>query len=98
MTGTDFRVIIVGGGVSGLTLANALERANIDYLLLEGREEIAPFVGASIAISANGGRVLDQLGCYETILERTVPMDVIQTWSDGRLIGKTDSPLLNHIR
>lgn len=98
MTGTDFRVIIVGGGVSGLTLANALERADIDYVLLESREEIAPFVGASIAISANGGRVLDQLGCYETILEQTVPMDLIQTWSNGRMIGKTDGLVLNRIR
>ena len=98
MTDTDFKVIIVGGGISGLTLANALERANIDYVLLEARGEIAPFVGASIAITANGGRVLDQLGCYETIRERTVPMDFIQTWSDGRMIGKSDGLVLSRIR
>ena len=98
MTGTDFKVIIVGGGVSGLTLANALERADIDYVLLERREEIAPYVGASVAITANGARVLDQLGCYETILEQTAPFNFIQTWSEGRMISKVDSPLLNHIR
>ena len=70
-------MIIAGGGLSGLTLANALERADVDCVVLEGRGEIAPYVGASIAISANCGRALDQLGCYERILERTVPMDFI---------------------
>jgi 2-polyprenyl-6-methoxyphenol hydroxylase-like FAD-dependent oxidoreductase len=98
MSNSNFKVIIVGGGISGLTLANALERADVDYVVLEGRGEIAPCVGASIAISANGGRILDQLGCYETILKRTVPIDYIQTWRDGRMIDKADSPLLNHIR
>jgi 2-polyprenyl-6-methoxyphenol hydroxylase-like FAD-dependent oxidoreductase len=45
---SNFRVIIAGGGIAGLTLANALERAGIDFVLLEGRSEIAPQVGASI--------------------------------------------------
>jgi 2-polyprenyl-6-methoxyphenol hydroxylase-like FAD-dependent oxidoreductase len=56
-----FRVIIGGGGIAGLTLANALEKANIDYILLEGRDTVAPQVGASIGIHPNGTRILDQL-------------------------------------
>ncbi|KAG9665381.1 FAD/NAD(P)-binding domain-containing protein, partial [Aureobasidium melanogenum] len=48
------KVIIAGGGIAGLTLANALEQANVDYVLLERRNEIAPQVGASIGILANG--------------------------------------------
>jgi monoamine oxidase len=36
----SFRVIIVGGGIGGLTLANCLQHANIDFVLLESREEI----------------------------------------------------------
>ena len=68
MTSTDrFRVIIAGGGISGLTLANALEKANIDHVLLEARDTIAPQVGASIGIFQNGGRILDQLGCFDEI-------------------------------
>ena len=75
MTGTDrFRVIIAGGGISGLTLANALEKANIDYVLLEARDTIAPQVGASIGFFQNGGRILDQLGCFDEIREETVPI------------------------
>jgi 2-polyprenyl-6-methoxyphenol hydroxylase-like FAD-dependent oxidoreductase len=64
---SGFRVLIAGGGVAGLTLANMLERAGIDYNLLEAHGAIAPPVGASIGLFPNGLRVLDQLGVYETI-------------------------------
>ena len=63
MASTSFKVVIVGGGVGGLTLANALEKTNVDYVLLESKDEFAPVVGASIAMAANGNRILDQLGC-----------------------------------
>lgn len=62
-----FKVIIAGGSVSGLTLANALEKFNIDYILLEAYPSIAPQVGASIGMLPNGFRILDQLGCYEPV-------------------------------
>lgn len=42
MTDTDFKVIIAGGGLSGLTLANTLKGADVDCVVLEGRGEIAP--------------------------------------------------------
>jgi 2-polyprenyl-6-methoxyphenol hydroxylase-like FAD-dependent oxidoreductase len=35
---SDFKVIIAGGGITGLTLANSLERAPISYILLEARK------------------------------------------------------------
>ncbi|GAP87177.1 putative FAD binding domain-containing protein [Rosellinia necatrix] len=62
-----FKVIIVGGSVSGLSLANMLERFDIDYLLLEAYPKIAPQLGASIGLLPGGLRILDQLGCYEPI-------------------------------
>jgi 2-polyprenyl-6-methoxyphenol hydroxylase-like FAD-dependent oxidoreductase len=74
MTAGGFQVIIAGGGVAGLTLANALEKAGIDYVLLEARDDIAPKVGASIGIFQNGVRILDQLGCFEAIEQETSPL------------------------
>ncbi|OLN86855.1 FAD-dependent urate hydroxylase 4 [Colletotrichum chlorophyti] len=62
-----FKVVIVGGSVAGLSLANMLERLDIDYILLEAYPNIAPQVGASIGLLPNGFRILDQLGCYEPI-------------------------------
>jgi 2-polyprenyl-6-methoxyphenol hydroxylase-like FAD-dependent oxidoreductase len=63
----DMRIIIVGGSVAGLTLANMFEQIGIDYLLLEKYASIAPNLGASIATFPNGGRILDQIGCYDKI-------------------------------
>ena len=65
----NFKVIIVGVSVSGLTLANMLEKLNIDYVVLESYKTIAPQVGASIGLQANGLRILDQLGCADTLVD-----------------------------
>ncbi|CAJ0548379.1 Ff.00g019920.m01.CDS01 [Fusarium sp. VM40] len=64
-----FKVIIVGGSVAGLSTANMLEQFDIDYVLLEAYPQIAPQVGASIGILPNGFRILDQLGCFQPILD-----------------------------
>ncbi|KAH7063634.1 hypothetical protein B0J12DRAFT_759220 [Macrophomina phaseolina] len=61
---TPHQVIIVGGGITGLTLALMLQHLNIDYVLLEAYSSVTPNVGASIGLYANGLRVLDQLGVY----------------------------------
>lgn len=64
-----FKVVIVGGSVSGLSLANMLEIFDIDYVLLEAHASIAPQLGASIGLLPSGLRILDQLGCYDKIRE-----------------------------
>ena len=69
-----FKVVIVGGGVSGLTLALTLAKAGIDYVLLEAHPEIAPDAGASIAVSASGSRTLDQVGVLEDLLAISTPL------------------------
>lgn len=67
MSDQPFTVLIAGGGIAGLTLANMLERVGVNYLILEGYREMAPQVGASIGILPNGCRVLDQIGMYDEI-------------------------------
>lgn len=62
-----FTVLIVGGSVSGLSLALMLEHFGIDYLLLEAHSTVAPQLGASLGLLPGGLRILDQLGCYEKI-------------------------------
>lgn len=65
----ELKVVIVGGGVARLSLANMLEKASINYSLLEAHPDLAPQVGASIALLPNGLRILDQLGCYHHLEE-----------------------------
>lgn len=67
MGSKSFTVLISGGGIAGLTLANFLERVGIDYIILESYSQIAPQVGASIGILPNGGRIYDQIGIYDNI-------------------------------
>lgn len=69
MAKDSFKVVIVGGGVGGLTLANMLEKFDIDYVILESHAEVAPQVGASIGMFPNGLRILDQIGCYQPIAD-----------------------------
>lgn len=61
------KIIIVGGSVTGLGLANMLEQHGVDYILLEAYPSFAPQVGASIGLVPSGLRILDQLGCYERL-------------------------------
>ncbi|KAJ6489681.1 FAD binding domain-containing protein [Mycena vitilis] len=63
----NFKVLIAGGSIAGLVLANMLEQLGIDFLVLEGYSEIAPQVGASIGFFPNGCRILDQIGCYDGV-------------------------------
>ncbi|CZR61768.1 related to hydroxylase [Phialocephala subalpina] len=62
-----FKIIIIGGSVASLTLANMLELDNIDFVLLEAYPKIAPQVGASISLLPHGNRILGQLGVFKTI-------------------------------
>ena len=63
----SLKVVIVGGSFSGLSLANMLERFDIDFVLLEGHSSIGPQLGASVGLLPTGLRILDQLGCYDEI-------------------------------
>ncbi|CRL20782.1 Aromatic-ring hydroxylase-like [Penicillium camemberti] len=65
----SFKVVIVGGSIAGLSLALMLERNGIDFVILEAYSSIAPQVGASFGALPSGLRILDQLGCYESVLK-----------------------------
>lgn len=79
-----FKVIIVGGSITGLTLAHCLLRAGIDHVILEKRAEIAPQEGAFIGIWPNGAQVLQQLGVYESMEKLTAPIDRMHiSYPDG---------------
>ena len=88
-----FRIIIVGGSVAGLTLAHCLEKSNIEYVILESHHDIAPDVGASIGIVTNGGRILDQLGIFDDILDVIEPLEKTMYWTEtGKLIMQDEAP------
>lgn len=80
----NFRVIIVGGSITGLTLAHCLSQAGIDHIVLEKRAEIAPQEGAFIGLWPNGAQVLQQLGLYDSLEKLTTPVDRMHiSYPDG---------------
>ncbi|KAE8445117.1 hypothetical protein EG329_013719 [Mollisiaceae sp. DMI_Dod_QoI] len=96
MASHNFKAIIVGGSVAGLTLAHSFERANIDYVLLEARDTISPQLGASIVIMPNGARILDQMGLYEE-MKNTIMTPMARSFirrDDGRLVTSNEWPKL----
>lgn len=82
-----------------MTLANALEKANIDYVLLEAHDTISPQVGASIGIFANGGRIVDQLGCFDKIEHEIVGVGLHHSRDgEGNLMYPSDAIKLTQTR
>ncbi|HEX2190869.1 MAG TPA: FAD-dependent monooxygenase [Longimicrobiaceae bacterium] len=66
MTG---RVVIVGGGIGGLTLAIALRQKGIEVRVYEAAPELRA-AGAGIWVPPNAMQVLDRLGMAGAVLDR----------------------------
>ena len=60
------KIIIVGAGISGLCLANLLEKnSNYDYKIIEKRSNIDLLDGYGIQLSVNGVKLLNKIGFKE---------------------------------
>src|SRR6476620_3025710 len=60
-------VNIIGGGIGGLSLANALQRAGIDFKLFEQAPRITE-VGAAIGISKSALDILERFGLHTQVI------------------------------
>jgi salicylate hydroxylase len=84
------KVIIVGAGIGGSTLALSLAHLGIDYTLIEQAPAFTT-VGAGIQLSPNGVRVLDQLGLGEKLKQFCSEPDFhkYSVWDTGETVLKT---------
>jgi 2-polyprenyl-6-methoxyphenol hydroxylase-like FAD-dependent oxidoreductase len=62
-------ILIIGGGIAGLTTALALQKRNIDFIVFEAVPEIKT-VGAGITLAGNAMRVLKKLGVEAEVKKR----------------------------
>ena len=86
-----FRVVVVGGGVTGLTASHALQKADIDHVVLERSGNAAPSLGTSIAIYPHGCRLLEQFGCLEACEATTAPYKrMVNRMPDGKIVANND--------
>lgn len=82
MSRTTVPVLIVGGGIGGLSMALSLARNGVRVHVLERAEKFGE-IGAGLQFGPNASRALDALGVYDDILplavvpERAVMMDAV---------------------
>ena len=88
------RVLIVGGGIAGLSAAAGLTRAGISCEIVERSERWEP-VGAGIVLGVNAMSVMRKLGIADDIAKRgtTLGRGAI-TDQLGRELGSTDFEFL----
>jgi FAD-dependent urate hydroxylase len=84
------RVLVVGGGIAGLTVSTALHQEGFTVELVE-RNPVWHVVGAGFLVHANGMRILHALGLGEAIQQAGT---VIRRWrfcdQQGQVLSETD--------
>jgi len=85
------KVMIIGGGSGGLTMALFLEKAGIESEIYEQAPEFSD-VGASYAVHPNGVHVVDELGLAEELKENSHQIsDYALKDKDGEIILDSDT-------
>lgn len=69
------RVIVIGSGIAGLSLALALRRVGIDVTVYERSPKLTE-VGAGISLWANAFRALDYIGVGATVRAACLPVNL----------------------
>ncbi|MEK6495289.1 FAD-dependent monooxygenase [Myroides odoratimimus] len=83
-------IAIIGAGIAGLTMAIALKRANIPFVVYESTKEIKP-VGAGIAIANNAMQVYHHLGVSDLLSEKGTRISTVMlTDMDLNVLTQSD--------
>ncbi|KAF9157528.1 hypothetical protein BGX21_005770, partial [Mortierella sp. AD011] len=78
---TKPKVLIVGAGIGGLTLAAILEKANIPYEIFEKASSIKP-LGSAISVGPSVMPLFTQLGIIDQITTKGIRSGKSKGYSD----------------
>ncbi|KAF9433488.1 hypothetical protein BGZ76_009400 [Entomortierella beljakovae] len=85
------RIIIIGGGLAGLTMGIMLDQAGIDYHILEQASRLRP-LGTSISVHPVVMDLMAQLGLLDDLYNMSKPLKGISVISAlGRKKGRIDA-------
>ena len=84
-------IVVVGGGIAGMTAATALAQQGFAVTLLESAPEFGE-IGAGVTLSPNAMKGLDFIGVCEAVATAGVEptRQRIQHWQDGRTLVTMD--------
>lgn len=86
------KILIVGGGIAGLSLARALERRGMQADLVEHHAN-EPAGGTGLYLPGNATRALEQLGLLDLVRAEAVPINTQRILdSRGRPLSVTRTP------
>jgi 2-polyprenyl-6-methoxyphenol hydroxylase-like FAD-dependent oxidoreductase len=76
------KVIIAGAGLTGLTMAILLEKAGIEYQVLERSSEVQQTLGGAIILSFNVMPLMEQLGVLDQIEAISFPIETTMIYKE----------------
>jgi len=74
-------VLIIGGGLGGLTMAILLERAGLNYLVLEKSSEVQA-LGSATNLGPNIQPLFEQLGLFEKFEAISKPSSKVDIFNE----------------
>lgn len=88
MTNNEFDVVVVGGGLVGLSLAAALGASDLRIAILEARQPLVDWPADSIdlrvyAITRESQNLFDSIGAWSAMLPKAGPFRDMRVWDAG---------------
>lgn len=82
------RILVVGGGISGLTLGIALRQRGIEVDLVELRPDLTQDAGVGLSLQGNSLAALARIGVAEHCIRSGVPADhIVLHTPDGKVLA-----------
>jgi 2-octaprenylphenol hydroxylase len=88
MTNNEFDVVVVGGGLVGLSLAAALGACDLSVAILEARQPVVDWPAGSVdlrvyAITRASQNLFDSIGAWPAMLPKAGPFRDMRVWDAG---------------
>ena len=88
MTNNEFDVVIVGGGLVGLSLAAALGGSDLSIAVLEARQPLVDWPADSVdlrvyAITRESQKLFETVGAWPAMLSKAGPFRDMHVWDAG---------------
>ncbi|MEX3982201.1 FAD-dependent monooxygenase [Paraburkholderia sp. EG287A] len=88
---TQYKVLIVGGGIGGMTLAHGLARAGMDVRVVESSHRTDQ-QGTGISLLGNALRALDRVGLADSCIAAGSGWDTVSVHNDAGEVQNVQRP------